>query len=153
MEPQVHAAALAGLAILSYGLARFPRALFAEAGGGVQPSVRLEWIIAGALLVIAVAAFELLVNLEPIARLVAAGALTTFAAIIQADVRFLVIPDVYNIALVLAALAGPISLDLFQIGMGAVFCGGLLALIAWMWKTAHRGRGTGLWRRQARRPR
>jgi leader peptidase (prepilin peptidase)/N-methyltransferase len=144
MSAGVHAAALVGIAVLAYALVRIPRALFAEAGAAV-PSQRGEWLIAVSLAAVGVAAFEFLAASEPIIRLLAAGALMVFAAVVQGDFRFLVIPELYSAVLAVAAFVGPLSLGLLEAALGGVVCGGLLALIAWLWKrrTAVEGLGFG----------
>ena len=144
MGPALHIAAVAALALLAYLLSRIPRRLFNEAGG-VAPNARGEGLLAVALFAVGVAAFESRLGGEPTARIILAAVMMVFAAVVHGDLRYLVIPDLYSVIVALAAFAGPLSPGLGQAALGAAICGGLLMLVAWVWKrrTAVEGLGFG----------
>jgi len=137
---------LVGLALAAFGLSRIPRGLFVEAAGGAIHGRRSEVLLAVGLFVVGVAAFEGGLGGYPWApRLVLAGVLMAMAAIVYSDLRFLIIPDLYSVVVGAAALIGPLSLGLVEAALGAAVCGGLLAVVAWVWKrrTAIDGLGFG----------
>lgn len=143
MGPSSHLANWAVLALVAWLLTRAPRSLFAEAGGR-KPSARSEGALAAGLLAVGVASFEAWRGGDPLARLALGVALMVFAAVVVSDLRFLTIPDLYSGALALLALVGPLAPGIFVSLVGAVFCGGLLALVAWLWKRRSAVDGLGL---------
>ena len=137
-------AAVGALAALAYLLARIPRRLFTEAGGvAVKP--KAEALLAIGLFAVGVAAFESGLGGEPPARMILAAVMMVFAAVVHGDLRYLVIADLYSVLIALAAIAGPLSPGLGQAALGGAICGGLLMVVAWVWKrrTAVEGLGFG----------
>lgn len=145
MGPALHTGLIAIVAALAYALARVPRALFTEAAGGSAPSARGEGLLALALLAIGLAAFESGLAGEPLPNLSLAAAMMAFAGVVYSDIRFLVIPDLYTVVVAIAAIAGPLAPTYREAFLGAVMCGGLLLVVAWVWKrrTAVEGLGFG----------
>jgi leader peptidase (prepilin peptidase)/N-methyltransferase len=114
-------------------LVRFPRALFTEAAEQ-RPPRRLEWGLAAGLAVVGVAVFETTAAHSSFARLTLAFFAMILAAVVYADLSFLVIPDLYSAGLVGLALLAPWRLPLVDVLIGAAACGGLLAVLALAWR-------------------
>ncbi len=144
------AAALVGLALVALVAARFPRALFTEAGEAPHPR-RAELALAAGLLIAGLLLFEAWPAGGPLPRFLTAAVTMVCAATVYSDLRFLVIPDLYS----LAALAGALALTLLspvpagphgliEMALGAVICGGLLGSVAWVWKKSTDVEGLGL---------
>jgi leader peptidase (prepilin peptidase)/N-methyltransferase len=142
MGPGAHAAAMAGLVAAAALLTLFPRTLFAEAGGGAHRR-RHEAGLGVGLLAAGAAVFELAPADSPAARLLLALVIMALCAVTYADLRFLIIPDLYAAIIAAPALAGPLSPGLAQAALGAVVCGGLLFAIAWLWKRLSQVEGIG----------
>lgn len=140
----LHAVSILILAATAYALARIPRTLF-TAAGGEAPRPRLEWGLCAALFALGAAAFESGLGGSPRESLALAVAVMAFGGVVYSDIRFLVIPDLYSIAVAAAALAGPLTPSYMGAAIGAAVCGGLLLLVAWFWKrrTAVEGLGFG----------
>jgi leader peptidase (prepilin peptidase)/N-methyltransferase len=130
-------AALTGLALM---LA--PRRLFAEAAGGSAP---LKSSVPQGL-ALAMIGFSAMIFLpgEVWQRATLAFCLMTLAAIVAADLRFLIIPDIYSAALAVLGLVGPLSPGWVQALIGATVCGGLLAAVAWAFHRQTQVEGMGL---------
>jgi leader peptidase (prepilin peptidase) / N-methyltransferase len=145
MGPALHVALIAGLAALAYVLARVPRTLFTEAAGGVPPKARGEGLLALGLLAVGVAVFESGLGGAPLQSVCLAAAMMAFGGVVYSDIRFLVIPDLYTVVVAIAAFAGPLAPTYLEAFLGAVICGGLLLVVAWIWKrrTAVEGLGFG----------
>lgn len=137
-----HIAALAALAAAAWLVVRLPRALFTEAGEG-RPDRRLEWGLAAGLAVAGVAVFEASGALTLSGRLVLAICAIVLAAVVYADVTYLIIPDVYCAALFVAAFGAPWRLTLVEAMLGAAVAGALLFAIAWIWRRFARVEGLG----------
>ena len=147
----VEAAALAVLALIAWTAARFPRALFCEAGG--RPHARrAEFGLAAGLFVVGATWFEAFSGSGPVPRVLTGLALMACLAIVYADIRYLIIPDLYSAAIAGAGVAlnlvwpverGPQGL--IDILFGVAVCGGMLGAVAWVWKrvTAIEGLGMG----------
>ncbi len=146
----VQALALCGLAVIAWTAARFPRALFVEAGEVSHPA-RAEWGLAAGLLIAGVLLFLVWPAGGTAPRFLTAAVAMALGAVVYADLRFLVIPDLYSAA----ALAGALALNLLspvragpsglvEMALGAVFCGGLLGAVAWVWKKRTHIEGLGL---------
>jgi leader peptidase (prepilin peptidase)/N-methyltransferase len=144
MDAPLLLAAVAGLAVLAGVLCVFPRALLTEAAGDVRPSPRGQVLFGAGLFLVGLLAMAA-APLDPPGRLVFAGVCMTLAAVVYTDLRHLVIPDLYSALVALAAFVGPLSPGLIEAGLGALACGGLLMLIAFVWKrrTAVEGLGFG----------
>ncbi len=145
----MQAAAFAALALLAWTHARFPRALFAEAGEApvarwTEPRLAAVLFAAGALLFVAFPAHA------PAARFLTAALVMVLCAIVYADLRYLVIPDLYSLAI----LGGGVALNLaapvarapggwVEMLIGAVLCGGFLGVVAWAFKRVTSVEGLG----------
>lgn len=143
------AAAFAALALLAWTHARFPRALFAEAGEApvarwTEPRLAAALFAAGALL------FLLFPAHPPSARFLTAALVMVLCAIVYADLRYLIIPDLYSLAI----LGGGVALNLaapaarapggwVEMLLGGALCGGFLAIVAWVFKRATQVEGLG----------
>ena len=146
----VQAAALGALALLAWTHARFPRALFAEAGEApvarwTEPGLAAALFVAGALL------FLIFPAHAPAARFLTAALIMVLIAIVYADLRYLVIPDLYSFAIagggVALNLAAPVARapgGWAEMLIGAVLCGGFLGAVAWAFKRATSVEGLGL---------
>lgn len=126
--------ACAGLLVLT------PRPLFAEAGLA-PPGRRLELGLALGLAVIGLAAIAMLPDATSSQRAVLAVKLMILAAVVYADLRFLIIPDAYSALLAVLGLFAPNAL--WSALAGAVLCGGLLAGVAWAFKRSTEVEGMG----------
>lgn len=145
MGAGAHAGVSVVLAAMAVILAFFPRSLFAEAAGGAAPSRRQEALLAAGLLAVGIAAFMAWREGDAAQRLAFAIALMALAGIIVADLRYLTIPDLYSGAVAVTAFFGPLFDGVMQALGGAALCGGLLGIVAWVWKrrTAVEGIGFG----------
>lgn len=131
------------LVALSAGaLVLVPRPLFAEAGE-VPPPGRLEVGLA-----LGLAGLGLGICLAGPgdtmgARATLAVALMALAAIVYADLRFLIIPDLYSATVAIIGLVGALSPGIWPALAGAAICGGLLAVVAWAFKRQTKVEGMG----------
>jgi leader peptidase (prepilin peptidase)/N-methyltransferase len=131
------------LVALSAGaLVLVPRPLFAEVGEA-PPARRLEVALALALAVLGVGLCLAGPGETIGARATLAVALMALAAIVYADLRFLIIPDLYSATLVIIGLVGPLSPGIWPALAGAALCGGLLAMVAWAFKRQTKVEGMG----------
>lgn len=130
------AAVLAGLALVLV-----PRPLFAEVGE-TPPRRGQEALLATGLAVFGLAAALVLPG-ESLQRAALGLVAMALAAVIYADLRFYIIPDVYSLIVALIALFSPISLGWLPVLGGAAICGGLLAGVAWAFKRATDVEGMG----------
>jgi leader peptidase (prepilin peptidase)/N-methyltransferase len=135
--PWIFAAAVLAAA----ALVLVPRPLFAEVGEA-PPRRRQEVLLALGLAVLGVAAAIALPG-ESLARAAWALVAMALAAVIYADLRFYIIPDVYSLIVALIALFSPISPGWLSALAGAAICGGLLAGVAWAFKRATEVEGMG----------
>jgi leader peptidase (prepilin peptidase) / N-methyltransferase len=135
------ALAVAGLAAAALVLT--PRPLFAQVGAAPPPR-RLELVLGLGLAAIGMAVALAGPGADPLAKAVLAVALMALAAVIYADLRFLIIPDVYSLVLAVLALVGPLSPGLGPALLGAALCGGVLAIVAWMFRKSSEVGGMGL---------
>jgi leader peptidase (prepilin peptidase)/N-methyltransferase len=144
VSPWAHLCAIAALAVAAWLVVRVPRALFTEAGGAA-PDRRLEWGLAAVLLAVGVAVLETMGAMPATDRFVLALCAVVLAAVIYADVTYLVIPDLYSAMLLVAALAAPWRLPLAEAAIGAGIAGALLLGLALAWRrlTAVEGLGFG----------
>lgn len=130
------------VAACAIGLVLVPRPLFAEVGEA-SPKRRLE-IAQGVFLFMAGAAVVASgLGGEPWRRVFLALALMVLAAVVYADLRFMIIPDAYSIMLALLALVGPLAPGLPISIPGAILCGGLLAGVAYLFKRSTEVEGMG----------
>jgi prepilin signal peptidase PulO-like enzyme (type II secretory pathway) len=125
-------AAVAGLVLCAALLVRIPRALFTEAAEQ-RPSNRVEVSLMLVLAAVGVVGFFSGLGRGVEARFAFALALMTFAAVVYSDFSFLVIPDLYSLVLVLLAALAPWRFSLQEAMFGALVCGGLLAVLAFLW--------------------
>lgn len=125
-------AAVAGLWLCAVLLVRFPRALFAEVGEQ-RPSSRVEVGLMLVLAAVGVAGFFSGLGRGVEARFAFALAIMTLAAVVYSDFSFLIIPDLYSLVLLLIAILAPWRFSLQEAMFGAVVCGGLLAILAFVW--------------------
>jgi leader peptidase (prepilin peptidase) / N-methyltransferase len=131
------------LVTLSAGaLVLVPRPLFAEVGAA-PPARWLELILGLALAVLGVGVCLAGPGQTIGLRATLAVALMALAAIAYADLRFLIIPDLYSAALALIGLVGALSPGLWPALAGAAICGGLLAAVAWAFKRQTQVEGMG----------
>lgn len=143
MPGLVHNAAWLIALILAVGLVLLPRPLFAEAGEA-KPSRRIELSLVIGLAVLGSAAFYALGTGKSLGdQLALAAAVMILAAVAYSDLRYLVIPDLYSVALALLAVVGPLAPGLGVAIVGALACGGLLALVAWAWRHSTEVEGLG----------
>jgi leader peptidase (prepilin peptidase) / N-methyltransferase len=142
MPAIVHNAAWLIALVLASGLVLLPRPLFAEAGE-TKPSRRLELSLVLGLAVIGSAAFYVVPDMSLGEQLVLAAALMVLTAVAYSDLRYLVIPDLYSGLLAIMALIGPLTIGLGAAIVGALACGGLLALVAWAWRHSTEVEGLG----------
>ncbi|HET9161594.1 MAG TPA: prepilin peptidase [Caulobacteraceae bacterium] len=110
-----------------------PRPLFAEAAAA-PPARRLEAVLGLALAGLGIGVFLAAPGDAPLVRMLTAAAIMAMAAIVYADLRFLIIPDVYSLTLAAIGLIGPLSPGVLPAFAGAAICGGLLALVAWAFR-------------------
>jgi leader peptidase (prepilin peptidase)/N-methyltransferase len=130
------------VAACAIGLVLVPRPLFAEVAEA-SPRRRLE-IAQGIVLFVAGAAVVASgLGGEPWNRVFLALALMVLAAVVYADLRFLIIPDAYSIMLALLAVIGPIAQGLSVSIPGAILCGGLLYGVAYLFKRSTEVEGMG----------
>lgn len=137
-------AALAAILVAAALLARIPRALFTEVAEE-KPGLKRELAL-GAVIAVAGAATVLAFDDIPLAsRLTLALCVMTLIAVVHADLAWLVVPDVYSLTLAVLALAAPWRLTITDTLLGAAVCGGLLALLAalWRWRSGADGLGFG----------
>jgi leader peptidase (prepilin peptidase) / N-methyltransferase len=139
-------AVLIAIAVAIVGAAALvltPRPLFAELGAAPPPR-RLELTLGLGLATLGSAVALAGPGADTLDKALLALALMALAAVIYADLRFLIIPDVYSLALAGLALIGPLSPGLTEALLGAALCGGLLGLIAWMFRRSSEVGGMGL---------
>ena len=140
------AAVLIAVSVATVGataLVLTPRPLFAEVGAA-PPARKLELILGLALAVLGAGVAFAGPGADPLARAALAVALMALAAVIYADLRFLIIPDVYSLVLGVLALVGPLSPGITQALLGAALCGGLLGAVAWLFRRSSEVGGMGL---------
>ena len=131
------------VALAGAGLVLIPRPLFAEAAAAPPPR-RLEAGLSLGLMVLGVGVALAGPGESLGARASLAVALMALAAVVYADLRFLIIPDVYSAALAILGLVGPLSPGWMQALIGAPVCGGLLAVVAWAFHRQTQVEGMGL---------
>jgi leader peptidase (prepilin peptidase)/N-methyltransferase len=130
------------VALSGAALVMIPRPLFAEAGAA--PPRRVEASLSLGLAAIGLAVAVLGPGETWGARALLAVALMALAAIVYADLRLLIIPDVYSATLALVGLIGPLSPGLLPALLGAPVCGGLLGVVAWAFRRRTEIGGMGL---------
>ena len=128
-----HLGALAVLAAAAWLVVRIPRALFVDVGGAA-PDRRLEWGLAAVLAVVGAAVLETTGAMPAPGRLVLALCAVLLAAVVYADLTYLVIPDLYSALLLVAALAAPWRLPFADAVIGAAIAGALLLGLALAWR-------------------
>ena len=86
-----------------------------------------------------------------VSRLLTAVLVMIFIAVVYADLRYLVIPDLYSILAAVSGLAlnltGPASRGphgILEMLIGAAMCAALLGSVAWVWKKRTNIEGLGL---------
>jgi leader peptidase (prepilin peptidase)/N-methyltransferase len=131
------------VAACAIGLVLAPRPLFAEVGEA-PPKRRLEIAQGVFLFMVGAAVVASGLGGEPWGRVFLALALMVLAAVVYADLRFLIIPDAYSIMLALLAVIGPIAQALAVSIPGAILCGGLLYGVAYLFKRSTEVEGMGL---------
>jgi leader peptidase (prepilin peptidase)/N-methyltransferase len=124
--------ALVGVVICAILLVRIPRALFTEAAEQ-KPSRRLE-----AALVLVIACAGLAAYFSGLGRTVEGRfafslAIMTFAGVVYSDISFLVIPDLYSAVLVGLSFLAPWKYAPQEALLGLFVCGGLLAVLSFLW--------------------
>lgn len=87
-----------------------------------------------ALSLLGLAVLLLLPPSRPVENSLLAGAAVCALALARIDVRWLVIPDLYVVALAVPALFGPLSLGPLVAAAGAVVAGGLVWGVRWAFK-------------------
>jgi leader peptidase (prepilin peptidase)/N-methyltransferase len=137
-----HLWAIAAVAVAAWLLVRVPRRLFTEAAEEA-PDRKLEWALAAALAVVGVAVLETMGAMPVFGRLSLALCAMVLAAVVYADLTYLVIPDLYSAALAVAALAAPWRLPFIDILTGAAIAGALLLVVALAWRRLTRVDGIG----------
>lgn len=139
-----HLGAIAILVASGWLAVRLPRPLFAEVGGAA-PDRRLEWTLATALAVVGVVVLEGAGGMPVLDRLLLAICAIVFAAVIYADLTYLVIPDLYSAVLAIVALVAPWRLPPVEALAGGAIAGALLLGLALAWRrlTAVEGLGLG----------
>jgi leader peptidase (prepilin peptidase)/N-methyltransferase len=137
-----HIGALAVVALAAWLAVRLPRRLFTEAGDA-PPDRRLEWGLAAALAVVGVAVLEAMGAMSISGRLTMALCAVVFAAVVYADLTYLVIPDLYSAALLVVGFAAPWRLPLVEAAIGVAVAGALLLGLALAWKRLTRVEGLG----------
>jgi leader peptidase (prepilin peptidase)/N-methyltransferase len=137
-----HIGALAGVALAAWLAVRIPRRLFTEAGEGA-PDRKLEWGLFAVLAAVGLAVLEAMVAMPVSGRLVLALCAVVLAAVVYADVTYLVIPDLYSAVLLVAGLAAPWRLPLVDALIGAAIAGALLLALALAWKRLTKVEGLG----------
>jgi leader peptidase (prepilin peptidase)/N-methyltransferase len=142
LAPLTHILALAGLAAAALVLVRTPRALF-TAAGGARPSRRLETVLLAGLFAVGAVLFESGLGSNVGERWMLALIGSTLCAVAYADMRFLIIPDLYSLVIAAAALVGPLAGPLRHAGLGALVCGGLLASVAFAFRKVRGVEGLG----------
>jgi leader peptidase (prepilin peptidase)/N-methyltransferase len=135
-------AAVAGLWLCAVLLVRFPRTLFTEAGER-RPSNRVEVGLMLVLAAVGVAAFFSGLGRGIESRFAFALATMVLAAVVYSDFSFLVIPDLYSVVLLLVAVLAPWRFSLQEALFGALVCGGLLAILAFIWRSMTHVEGLG----------
>lgn len=142
MSLSAHLWAIAAVAVAAWLLVRLPRRLFTEAADAA-PDRRLEWALAAALAVVGVAVLETMGAMSVSGRLSLALCAMVLAAVVYADLTYLVIPDLYNATLAIAALAAPWRLPPADALTGAAIAGALLLGVALAWRRLTRVEGIG----------
>jgi len=137
-----HLWAIAAVAVAAWLLVRVPRRLFTEATEEA-PDRKREWALAAALAVVGVAVLETMGAMPVFGRLSLALCAMVLAAVVYADLTYLVIPDLYSAALAVTALAAPWRLPFIDILTGAAIAGALLLVVALVWRRLTRVDGIG----------
>jgi leader peptidase (prepilin peptidase)/N-methyltransferase len=135
MTPVVQAGgALLFIVAFAYLLARAPRRLVLVDLGAAH-SKQWELRLALGLALSGLACFLLLSGAASLAaRTVLSVVITTLLAVVYYDFRFMVIPDLYNLAIAAAAILSPIALALPDALWGATVCAALFGAVAWLWR-------------------
>ena len=143
MPPISELGALAAIVAYALLLVRAPRALFTEVSGG-KPSRQTEAVLILVLGGIGFAAYAsgLGRSVEGCAAL--AIALMTLTAVIYSDFSFLVVPDLYTLAIVLLACLAPWKYGPQEAAFGLLVCGGLVAVLTFLWQRLTKAEGFGL---------
>jgi leader peptidase (prepilin peptidase)/N-methyltransferase len=137
-----HLTGIAALAPTAALIVRFPKPLFAEAGS--PPSLGLETRLAGGLFLAGVLLFETGLGGGPLGRWALGAVGVVMLAIVYADLRFLIIPDLYSALIALAALVGPLALPWVEALIGALVCGGMLWTVGYGFRRLRGVEGLGL---------
>ena len=128
-----HFGAVAAVAMTAWLAVRIPRRLFTEVADGA-PDRKLEWTVAAVLAVVGVSVLETMGAMSILDRLSLALVAVVLAAVVYADLTYLVIPDLYSAALLVAGLAAPWRLPPVEALIGATIAGALLLGLALAWK-------------------
>lgn len=142
MNAPHHLLSLLAIVFAAGLLVRIPRRLFAEAADET-PARGLEWRLGAALTVAGAVAYGVVSEHGAAGRLAYALAIMVFVAVVYADVTFLIIPDLYSAALGVIALASNWRLPWIEALAGAAVCGGLLAVLAVVWRRMRAVEGLG----------
>lgn len=130
------AGGLATLLAASASFAYLPRRLYAEVGEA--PSRRQLCALFGAIAFSAGAVFAIGRGLAPVDRLATAAAVAACTAVVYADLRFLVIPDLLSAVLASLAFVTPPAGGVGAAAAGALTTAGLLATVRWMGRRGRR---------------
>jgi prepilin signal peptidase PulO-like enzyme (type II secretory pathway) len=142
--PQVsQLTALAGIIACAVLLVRMPRTLFTEISGA-KPSLRTEAILILALGCVGLAAYFSGLGRSVEGRAALAVALMTLAAVVYSDFSFLAVPDLYSLMIVLLAWLAPWKYGPQEAAFGLLVCGGLVAILAFLWQRFTQAEGFGL---------
>ena len=136
-------AALAGIIACALLLVRAPRALFTELRGA-KPSRRTEAILILALGCVGLAAYFSGLGRDVEGRAALAIALMTLTAVAYSDFSFLAVPDLYNLMIALLAFLAPWKYGPQEAAFGLLVCGGLVAILAFLWQRFTEVEGFGL---------
>ena len=142
MPPISNLAALAAIIACALLLVRMPRVLFADVGGQ-KPPRRTETVLILALGCVGLAAYFSGLGRSVEGRAALALALMTLAAIVYSDFSFLVVPDLYTLAIVLLAFLAPWKYGPQEAAFGLLVCGGLVAILAFLWQRFTQAEGFG----------
>jgi leader peptidase (prepilin peptidase)/N-methyltransferase len=67
----------------------------------------------------------------------------TFAAVVYSDFSFLVIPDLYTVIILLLSFLAPWKFAPQEAALGLLVCGGLLAILSFLWQRLTEVEGLG----------
>lgn len=126
-------AALAALIACAFLLVRVPRALFTELGEQ-RPARRTEAALILVLGCVGLAAYLSGLGRSVEGRMALAMGLMTLTAVAYADFSFLAVPDLYSSVIALLALFAPWRFGPQEAAFGLLVCGGLVAILAFLWQ-------------------